>query len=134
MKKVLGLLFVAFLFIGCDNKDVATQMEDIKQGKNSFIIAKNKIGKEPMVLEIGASSCQSCIDMKKLIANLKQQNSTLPIYVVDVYDDRTAFSYFKIQLIPTQIVFNKEGQEVYRHIGKLNREELLALVEMSKTK
>jgi thioredoxin 1 len=134
MKKVLGLIFMIFLFLGCDNKDIATQIKDLGQEENSFTQTQSKIGKEAMVLEIGASSCQSCIDMKELISNLKKDNQNLPIYIVDVYDDKNSFSYFKIQMIPTQIVFNKQGEEVFRHVGKLNREKLLSLVEMAKSK
>lgn len=125
MKKLLFLLpLIVFFFMGCGEKE-------IKQN-TMFALVKGKIGKEAMVLEIGASSCKTCIEMKKTIDILKLNNPNLPIYIVDVYDDMNAFSYFKIQMIPTQLVFNAKGEEVSRHIGGVSREEMLQFVELSK--
>jgi thioredoxin 1 len=130
MKKLFGLIFVAFLLFGCDNKDIATQ----KETQKSFfeVLKAEKIGKEPIVLEIGSSSCKTCVDMKKIIDDLKSRNTTLPIHIIDVYDDMNAFKHFNIQMIPTQVVLNAKGEEVYRHIGGLSGEEMLRLVELSR--
>lgn len=115
---IIGCLLI-LSFAGCDKKQ--TQFESVK----------TKIGKENMVLEIGASSCKSCIQMKKLIAQVQNDIPNLPIHIIDVYDDMNAFSFFNIKMIPTQVVINAKGQEVYRHIGVLSRQELLNLVERS---
>lgn len=129
MKKILGFLFLAFLFLGCDNKDIASQKET---QKSLFETLKaQKIGVEPMVLEIGSSSCKTCVDMKKIIDDLKSKDANLPIHIIDVYDDMNAFRHFNIQMIPTQVVLNAKGEEVYRHIGGLSGEEMLQLVELS---
>lgn len=130
MKKSVGLIFVTFLFLGCDIKDIASQ----KETQKSFFetLKSEKIGKEPMVLEIGSSSCKTCVDMKKIIDDLKSRNTTLPIHIIDVYDDMNAFRHFNIQMIPTQVVLNAKGEEVYRHIGGLSGEEMLRLVELSR--
>ena len=130
MRKLLGLIFVAFLFLGCDNKDVTTQ----KKTQKSFFetLKTEKIGHESMVLEIGSSSCKACIDMKKIIDDLKSKDANLPIHIIDVYDDMNAFRHFNIQMIPTQVVLNAKGEEVYRHIGDLSGEEMLKLVELSR--
>lgn len=130
MKKLLGLIFVAFLFLGCDNKEETLQ----KETQKSFFetLKTEKIGHEPMVLEIGSSSCKTCIDMKKIIEDLKSKDANLPIHIIDVYDDMNAFRYFNIQMIPTQVVLNTKGEEIYRHIGGLSADEMLRLVELSK--
>lgn len=130
MRKLLGLIFVAFLFLGCDNKDLVTQ----KETQKSFFetLKTEKIGHEPMVLEIGSSSCKTCVDMKKIIDDLKSKDANLPIHIIDVYDDMNAFRHFNIQMIPTQVVLNTKGEEVYRHIGDLSGEEMLKLVELSR--
>ena len=130
MRKLLGLIFVAFLFLGCDNKDISTHKET---QKSLFETLKTqKIGHEPMVLEIGSSSCKTCVDMKKIIDDLKSKDANLPIHIIDVYDDMNAFRHFNIQMIPTQVVLNTKGEEVYRHIGDLSGEEMLKLVELSR--
>ncbi|KIM06121.1 MAG: hypothetical protein KN64_01100 [Sulfurovum sp. AS07-7] len=126
MKRFLALFLVLVVFFGCSDSETKV---------NSFEIAKSKIGKESMVLEVGSSNCHTCVEMKKIITELKTENPNLPIYIVDVYDDMKSFDYFKIQMIPTQIVYDKNGTEIYRHIGGVTREELLELVNMTqKTK
>ena len=124
MKRLLLLLFMIFLLGGCG--------AETDKSKSYFKTIKEKIGKEAMVLEIGASSCKTCINMKKTIDALKLNNPNLPIHIIDVYDDMSVFSYFKIQMIPTQVVINEKDQEVYRHIGGLSGEEMLKLVKLSK--
>ncbi len=130
MKKLLGLIFIVFLVLGCDNKEETLQ----KETQKSFFetLKTEKIGHEPMVLEIGSSSCKTCIDMKEIIEDLKSKDANLPIHIIDVYDDMNAFRHFNIQMIPTQVVLNTKGEEVYRHIGGLSAEEMLKLVELSK--
>jgi thioredoxin 1 len=44
---------------------------------------------------------------------------------VDVYDDRDVGNRFKVRMIPTQIFFNQQGKEVKRHIGAMNKAELV---------
>jgi thioredoxin 1 len=95
---------------------------------------KQKIGKEAMVLEIGSSSCATCIKMKKLIEKMKAKESTLPIYIVDVYDDMSIFSFFNLKMIPTQIVLNKEGKELYRSMGERTEAEFLEFVSHAQGK
>lgn len=124
MKNILVISLILLSLVGCG---------DDKQTKiNSFEKAKKVLGKQNVVLEIGSSSCKSCIDMKKMINTLKTKDPEIPIMIVDVYDDMKSFSFFKIQLIPTQIVFNKKGEEIYRHVGGVSKDEMLKLVELSK--
>ncbi|MFP4486511.1 MAG: thioredoxin family protein [Campylobacterales bacterium] len=125
MRYLLIGLVVIFMLSGCEDKptkaDVASKSE---------VLAK--IGSEPMVLEIGASSCTACIDMKKKIDALKSQNTELPIYIVDVYENKKVVDMFKIQMIPTQVVLNSKGKEVHRNVGGVSSEKLLEFVDMAK--
>lgn len=117
MKKIL-IVFTMFLSLYANELDYKSVME--------------KIGKEGMVLELGASTCKACKEMKIVIDELKKTNTTLPVHIVDIRENRDAIERFKIQMIPTQVVLDKSGKEVYRHIGGLSSEEMLRLVEISK--
>jgi len=117
MKKILILLSM-FLSLYANELDYKSVIE--------------KIGKESMVLELGASTCMACRKMKVLIEELKKTNATLPVHIVDIKENRDAIKRFKIQIIPTQVVLDKSGKEVHRHIGALSKEEMLELVELSK--
>jgi thioredoxin 1 len=133
MKFVFILVVLILAFSGCESKDNATSQSSVS-GNYDLATVMASIGKEPMVLEIGASTCQACVEMKALIDDMKSADETLPIHIVDVNKDRFAVGFFKIQMIPTQVVFNAKGEEVSRHIGALSREELLKLVELANSK
>ena len=117
MKKILILLSM-FLSLHANELDYKSVIE--------------KIGKESMVLELGASTCMACKKMKVVIEDLKKTDKTLPVHIVDIKENRDAIARFKIQMIPTQVVLDKSGKEVHRHIGALGKEEMLELVELSK--
>lgn len=118
MKNLLILLL-----IGC--------ILNASEYKVSFSNISSKIGKEPLVLEIGSSSCKTCVEMKKIISEIKTSNPKAPLYIIDIYDDKRVISYFNIKMIPTQIVYNKTGKEIYRHIGGLRNNDMLKLIELS---
>ena len=100
----------------------------------SYEAVMAKVGKEAMVLEIGASTCRACQKMKMIIADAKQSDPKLPVYIVDVRQNREVAQKFKIQMIPTQVVLNAKGNEVHRHVGGVSRMELLQFVEMAQVK
>ena len=116
MRKILILLSM-FLSLYANELDYKSVIE--------------KIGKEGMVLELGASTCKACKEMKIVINELKKTDAILPVHIVDIKENRDAIARFKIQMIPTQVVLDKSGKEVYRHIGSLNSEELMQLVALS---
>ncbi|RRS31968.1 MAG: hypothetical protein P794_02515 [Epsilonproteobacteria bacterium (ex Lamellibrachia satsuma)] len=82
-----------------------------------------------MMLEVGSDSCYSCQIMGRLLYSIKQKHPEYPIYFVNVKKEREAAFKLKIQMIPTQIVLDGKGNEVYRHIGVLSPEKLKMLLE-----
>lgn len=117
MKKIL-ILFALFLSLYANELEYKSVME--------------KIGKEGMVLELGSSTCKACKEMKIVIDGLKKTDATLPIHIVDIRENRDAVERFKIQMIPTQVVLDKSGKEVYRHIGGISAQEMMQFVALSK--
>jgi thioredoxin 1 len=94
----------------------------------------SKIGKEAMVLEIGASTCRACKKMKMIIDDAKSIQADLPVYIVDVRENKEVAKRFAIQMIPTQVVLNAKGEEVHRHIGGVEQMKLLQFVKMAEIK
>lgn len=76
------------------------------------------------MLEFGATSCRSCQMMDRLLYKLKKEDPKLPLYFVNVLQDREATGKFRIRMIPTQIFIDKSGKIVERHIGLLSGKEL----------
>lgn len=120
----IAQLFFWTLLVGCDEKQTK---------QNSFEVAKTHyIGKQAVVLEIGSKSCHSCQQMLTRIEKIQHDDPQAPIHVIDVYDDMQAFAYFKVQMIPTQLLLNADGTERYRHVGVLPSQDILALIKQAK--
>jgi thioredoxin 1 len=47
------------------------------------------------------------------------------IVFIDVWENRQPAQRFKIRAIPTQIFFNEQGKEVYRHVGFLDEQSIV---------
>ncbi len=94
----------------------------------SFESVKASIGQgKPYFLEVGSKSCHSCQIMDKMLFRIKQQHPQYQIHFIDVKKERYAAYELKVRMIPTQIIYDKEGNEVYRHIGALDSQTLGSL-------
>lgn len=88
----------------------------------------DNIGKgKPTFLEVGSDSCHSCKIMSQILYETTQKHPEYNIYFINVKKERDAASTLKIMMIPTQIIYDKDGNEVYRHIGLLSEDELVQL-------
>ena len=80
----------------------------------------------PAVIDLGARTCIPCRQMAPILEGLANDfRGQAGVLFIDVREDSTAAQDFRIQMIPTQIFFDAKGREVKRHIGFLDREELL---------
>lgn len=51
-------------------------------------------------------------------------SSTLDMFVfIDVWENPKQAKHFKIRAIPAQIFFDKDGKEVYRHLGFMSEKK-----------
>ncbi len=80
----------------------------------------------PALYEFGAKSCIPCIQMKQVMAELTTSHGDkVEFRMVYADEEKDLFRQYSIMLIPTQVFFDAEGQEVDRHIGPLSKEEVL---------
>lgn len=133
MKKlILGI--IVLLFIGCGEEESSsvsvTTQKMLEPTPYSKVISK--IGKKPILLEFGSTSCASCVQMGKILQAVKEKHPSSEIYFIDVYQDREAMKNFGIQMIPTQVYVSREGHEVDRHIGLIEYENLVVKLKKEK--
>jgi len=48
------------------------------------------------------------------------------IRIIDVYKEKDTAKQFKIVTIPTQVFVDRQGKELYRHIGVYPRDSIVA--------
>ena len=78
------------------------------------------------MVDLGATACIPCKLMAPILEKLeKQYAGRAAVVFLDVWKDQAPAKRFGIRTIPTQIFFDKDGKEVYRHEGMLNEEEIV---------
>ncbi len=83
-----------------------------------YSFVQKEIGRGQIVMvEAGSTHCQSCIDMARLLYNEMELKPDRKIFFVNVGEERDAARAMKIQMIPTQIIYDGSGKEIDRHIG-----------------
>lgn len=79
----------------------------------------------PRLVDIGADKCVPCKKMAPILVELRQDYAGLvDVQFVDVWKDPDAGKPYRIRLIPTQVFFDRDGKEVFRHEGFFAREEI----------
>ncbi len=78
------------------------------------------------LLDLGSDSCVPCKMMVPILAKLKKKyEGKAAVVFIDVWKDRKIGEKYGVRAIPTQIFFDKEGQEVYRHVGFLDEDAIV---------
>jgi len=79
------------------------------------------------MVDLGAGKCIPCKMMAPILAKLqKDYAGRAAIVFIDVWQDGNQAERFGIRSIPTQVFFDKNGKEVYRHEGFLAEEGIVA--------
>ncbi|MDP3284728.1 MAG: thioredoxin domain-containing protein [Desulfobacterales bacterium] len=78
------------------------------------------------MIDLGAKSCIPCKMMAPILDKMeKEYAGKAVVHFYDVWEDREPAVRFGIRVIPTQIFFNTEAREVYRHEGFMSESEIV---------
>jgi thioredoxin 1 len=84
-------------------------------------------GKLPKLLDLGAGKCIPCKMMFPVLDDLKKEYAgRLNVEFIDVWKNPDAGKQYGIEVIPTQIFYDAEGKELFRHVGFFAKEDILA--------
>ena len=103
----------------------------ISQSSSSVRIPK-EISKVPLpkLLDFGAGTCIPCKKMAPILKELSEEyKGRVVIKIIEVYQERELTQANGIRLIPTQIFFDAKNQEVYRHVGFMDKEQIKKVFE-----
>lgn len=100
-----------------------TLTTDLKSNK---AINNKKQEKLPKLIDLGADKCIPCKMMKPILEELKASYAgKLDVEIIDVWENPKEGDKYGISIIPTQIFFDPEGKEFYRHEGFMSKEDIL---------
>ena len=81
----------------------------------------------PLLLDLGSDSCTACKTMAPILDEMRETfEGQFYVRFLDARKDRSVVSKYGIKVIPTQIFFNEDGGELFRHQGFYGREDILA--------
>jgi thioredoxin 1 len=82
------------------------------------------------MVDLGADRCVPCKMMAPIIAKVKKDyEDRAAIIFLDVWKDTGLGKKFGIRAIPTQIFYDRDGKEVYRHLGFLDEKSIVAMLQ-----
>ncbi len=80
----------------------------------------------PRVVDLGADKCKACKELAPILEELKREYAgRVVIEFIDVWKNPDASKPYNIRLIPTQVFFDKDGKEVWRHEGFLPKADFV---------
>ncbi len=136
---MLVILFLVLLFVfkGGMNTFVSKKMKEqtgatiqkrlamyVDSAYNYMI---NKEEYKITFLEFGATGCISCRMMEKVMAEVKEKYpKKVKVKFINVLlpENQDMMKYFGIAAIPTQVLMDSTGKEVFRHTGYYSSDEL----------
>lgn len=81
----------------------------------------------PRLVDLGAGKCIPCKMMKPLFDELiKEYAEQFDVVFIDVWKNREVGSRYGIRVIPTQILYDAKGKELFRHEGFYAKKDILA--------
>ncbi len=119
------LIFISMMFF---TLNINADEPSINETPYNFVKLNIGHGK-PHLLELGSDRCHYCKIMGKTLYKIKKEHPNYNISYVNVSKDRTVAMNLEVQMIPTQIIYDAKGEEVYRHVGKLSEDELQEILK-----
>jgi thioredoxin 1 len=114
----LPLLICLFIFIPI--------LENVRADEFKNLPVKGMV----TMIDLGAKKCIPCKMMAPILEKMeKVYKEKAAVVFIDVWEHREQAQRFGIRAIPTQIFFDKNGKEVYRHRGFMSEKAIIAQLE-----
>jgi len=91
------------------------------------IVDKARLSGRPSMVDFGAEGCVACDTMAPILALLGEEvKGKANVFFVDVRKEQVLGARFGVRTIPLQVFFDREGREVFRHVGVFPGEQIRA--------
>ena len=107
-------------------------IEQIKTAAENLAAEESKTRPEgalflPRLVDLGRGTCIPCKMMAPILEELQvEYEGRAVVEVIDLREDSRAGTDYAIRVIPTQIFFDSDGNEVWRHEGFLPKDQIIA--------
>jgi len=121
MKKyIAATLLTAFSLL-----TVSASAAELSSSNEAAIRAALASGK-PTVADFGARACIPCKKMAPILEELNRElKGKANVTFTDVWVTPALAQEYRVQMIPTQIFFDAKGKELKRHMGFIDKSDIL---------
>jgi len=100
-----------------ENLIISSEQLDFSKHKVTFI-------------ELGADKCIPCKAMQPVMREIAQKyKGMIQVVFYDVWKTPKYAKDYGIQMIPTQVFIDKNGDEIFRHVGFFAKDEIIKMLK-----
>jgi thioredoxin 1 len=125
---IAGLAAVALVACGGGSGSTgtsATATAPPTSGSSSGAAGAQKV----TFIELGADKCVPCKEMQPVMKAIEQSfGDQVEVVFYDVWKDPAPADEYGVQMIPTQVFLDENGEEFHRHVGFYPQAEIEALL------
>jgi thioredoxin 1 len=127
-KRFLAAASVILLLVAsCSNQADKDAKQGTAEVSSQSETSAGQTAQLPMLVDLGKGTCIPCKKMKPILEELTTEyRGRVIVKVIDLRDEPQAANQYRIRLIPTQIFFDYQGQEVFRHEGFMDKQAIEA--------
>ena len=82
------------------------------------------------MIDLGAKKCIPCKMMAPIMEKMeKQYDGKAAIIFIDVWENKEQATKYGVSAIPTQIFYDENGKETYRHVGFLSEKAIVGILQ-----
>lgn len=130
--RILGFIVIAIVavatFYNLQFKNKSTEDRTSGAAESEIKYDFNELPVKDMVtmIDLGATECVPCKMMAPIMEKLEAAyRDRAVIAFIDVWKHRDQAPRFGIRAIPTQVFFDPDGKEVYRHQGFMSEDAIV---------
>ena len=77
------------------------------------------------LVDLGATTCIPCKMMAPILEELKKEyQGRAEVLFIDVHEKPEMSKPFAVMAIPSQVLYDRQGKEAFRHVGFLDKKAL----------
>ena len=119
---LFGIVGVMWAYLPVGGPTATAIAETVEVQQDGVIPVKGMV----TLVDLGADACIPCRMMSPILEKLeKQYRGKAAVVFIDVWKNKDQARRFGVRIIPTQIFFDKDGTEVYRHVGFLGESDIV---------
>jgi len=82
------------------------------------------------LVDLGAKKCIPCKMMAPILEELEKEfQGRAAVLFIDVWENPNATEQFGLRVIPTQIFYDAQGKEQFRHEGFLDKKTIVHIFQ-----